>query len=99
MRLSKASLTILPLLLLQVQAALNDPCDAAGIPGICIKETTCEFTSGTARTGFCPNDPDDVKCCTTKCGPSAAGTCQFNSTCASGETLTGELLPVVWKGE
>ncbi|KAH6904001.1 hypothetical protein BKA70DRAFT_1110062 [Coprinopsis sp. MPI-PUGE-AT-0042] len=72
-----------------VHAAINDPCDAGGIPGICVTTSTCAFSDGTSRTGFCPNDDSDVKCCTTKCGPGAAGICRFNSTCESGRTLTG----------
>lgn len=70
------------------RAALNGPCTASGTPGVCITTSSCSSSGGTSFTGFCPNDPANVKCCTKpKCGN--GGTCQFANTCGSGNTASG----------
>ncbi|KAF8148213.1 lysozyme [Crassisporium funariophilum] len=69
-------------------AALNGPCAVNGTPGVCIATTSCSSSGGTSHTGFCPNDPGHVKCCTKPtCGN--GGNCRSASTCASGNTVAG----------
>lgn len=76
------------------RAALNGPCTASGAPGVCITTSSCSSSGGTSFTGFCPNDPANVKCCTKpKCG--SGGTCQFANTCGSGNTVSGACIPYV----
>ncbi|KAI9800263.1 MAG: hypothetical protein M1833_003377 [Piccolia ochrophora] len=71
-----------------VLAAVNGPCSADGTPGVCISTSSCRGAGGKSATGFCPNDPADVKCCTrTSCG-SSGGNCRWASQC-SGTTQTG----------
>ncbi|KAF9050192.1 lysozyme [Panaeolus papilionaceus] len=70
-------------------AALNGPCTVSGTPGVCIKTSSCSSSGGTSHTGFCPNDPADVKCCTKPSCGNNGGKCQFANTCASGKTVTG----------
>ncbi|KAI5820889.1 lysozyme [Pyronema omphalodes] len=70
------------------QAALNGPCSVGGTPGTCISTSTCSAGGGTSYSGYCPNDPTDIKCCTkTACG--SGGNCRFTSQCASGNTVSG----------
>lgn len=71
-------------------AALNGPCTVSGTPGVCIKTSSCSSSGGTSHTGFCPNDPADVKCCTKPSCGNNGGKCQFANTCASGKTVTGK---------
>ncbi|KAL8950654.1 MAG: hypothetical protein Q9222_003313 [Ikaeria aurantiellina] len=78
------SLLLLPTLIL---ASLNGPCSIDGTPGVCITTTSCSSADGSFRSGFCPNDPDNVRCCIKpECG--SGGKCQPESTC-SGTTRTG----------
>ncbi|KAI9842586.1 MAG: hypothetical protein M1837_007024 [Sclerophora amabilis] len=60
-------------------AAVNGPCTANGVPGICIATAACKSGGGKSASGFCPNDPNDIKCCTKACG--SGGTCRFTSSC------------------
>ena len=76
-------LAVLPLCL----AAVNGPCSIDGTPGVCITTSNCAAGDGSFRSGFCPNDPDNVKCCIKpECG--SGGNCRFTSSC-SGTTKTG----------
>ncbi|KAJ9157997.1 hypothetical protein NKR19_g3719 [Coniochaeta hoffmannii] len=58
--------TLFPLTAL---ATLNGHCSgsaATGVwkdNGICIKTSTCNSYHGQYKSGACPNDDDDVKCC------------------------------------
>ncbi|KAH6907660.1 lysozyme, partial [Coprinopsis sp. MPI-PUGE-AT-0042] len=81
------TLALLIALNASVRAAVNDPCTANGLPGICLTTTSCSSGGGTSRPGFCPNDPNNVQCCTKSCG--SGGTCRFTSTCTSGNIATG----------
>ncbi|KAK1830574.1 hypothetical protein QBC39DRAFT_260550 [Podospora conica] len=60
------SLLLLPLPSL---AALNGRCTGSKArgewksDGICIKTSTCSKYKGRTKTGACPYDDDDVKCC------------------------------------
>ncbi|KAH8903355.1 hypothetical protein BR93DRAFT_201309 [Coniochaeta sp. PMI_546] len=58
-------------------ATLNGHCSgsaATGVwkdNGICIKTSTCNQYHGEYKSGACPNDPDDVKCCVIGYAPNA----------------------------
>ena len=69
-----------------VQAALNGPCTVGSTPGVCITTATCSSGGGTSASGYCPNDPADVKCCT-KAACGNGGNCRFTSQC-SGVTVS-----------
>lgn len=74
------------------QAALNGPCTAGSTPGVCVTTATCSGGGGTSHSGYCPNDPADVRCCTkTSCG-SAGGNCRWTSQC-SGTSVSGQSPP------
>ncbi|KAL8811653.1 MAG: hypothetical protein Q9200_001623 [Gallowayella weberi] len=73
------SILILPLLPLSF-AAVNGPCSIDGTPGVCVTTTNCAKADGSFRSGFCPNDVDNVKCCIKpQCG--AGGNCRSSSSC------------------
>ncbi|KAI9677667.1 MAG: hypothetical protein M1817_006622 [Caeruleum heppii] len=68
-------------------AALNGRCSVNGTPGTCISTTDCANGGGTSHVGFCPNDPDNIRCCTKgSCG--SGGNCRWTDQC-SGTTQTG----------
>ena len=71
-------------------AALNGRCNLSdGTAGVCIRTADCSSGGGTSYSGFCPNDPADVRCCTKNCsGAGGSGSCKWSSTC-SGTTLSG----------
>ncbi|KAI9783677.1 MAG: hypothetical protein M1839_003525 [Geoglossum umbratile] len=72
---------------LSVYAATNGPCNVSGTPGVCIATASCASSGGTSHTGYCPNDPTDIKCCTkSSCG--SGGSCKWTSQC-SGNTQAG----------
>ena len=80
------SLLLLPLLPLCL-AALNGPCSIDGTPGVCVTTTNCAASDGSFRSGFCPNDPENVRCCIKpECG--SGGNCRPEGTC-DGTTKTG----------
>ncbi|KAH8744398.1 hypothetical protein F5882DRAFT_423572 [Hyaloscypha sp. PMI_1271] len=58
--------TILPTVLfsLQAYAAVNGHCSgSANVRGICLSTSTCTSNGGTYKSGACPNDPSNIKCC------------------------------------
>lgn len=68
-------------------AAVNGPCSVNGASGVCLQTSDCN-NGGTSTAGFCPDDPDDVQCCTkSSCG--SGGDCRWTSSC-SGTTLSGQ---------
>lgn len=86
-QLTMLSLSILLTLLPLSLAALNGPCKIDGTPGVCITTANCAAGDGSFRSGFCPNDPDNVKCCIKpECG--SGGNCRPSSSC-TGTTKTG----------
>jgi len=85
--ISMFSLVYLLFALPTVLGALNGACSASGVPGICITTTDCSSGGGTSHVGFCPNDPDNVRCCTKTCG--SGGTCRLTSSCTTGNIATG----------
>ncbi|MCJ1428268.1 hypothetical protein MMC29_006177 [Sticta canariensis] len=67
--------------------AVNGPCSADGTPGVCVSTATCSDSAGSSHSGFCPDDPADIKCCTkTDCG--SGGNCRWISQC-SGSSQAG----------
>ncbi|KAF8472843.1 hypothetical protein BDZ91DRAFT_715892 [Kalaharituber pfeilii] len=73
-----------------VQAALNGPCIVVNTPGVCVATADCTSGGGTYHSGYCPNDPEDVKCCTkTVCGQN--GNCRWTSQCSG--TIVSNLCP------
>jgi len=70
-------------------AALNGAC-SYGVKGICVRTATCNNYGGSLSTGNCPNDPNDVKCCSNiPCTYNGQrGSCMFTSEC-SGQTVSG----------
>ncbi|KAF9367960.1 hypothetical protein CPC16_005840 [Podila verticillata] len=62
----RVSLTIVSAALLAVSAMGLNTCDDSqtGLPGICIPTSQCSGGGGVYHSGYCPNDPADVKCCT-----------------------------------
>lgn len=70
------------------QAALNGACSVNGTPGVCLTTSTCTSSGGSYASGYCPNDPTDVKCCyKTSCG--SGGNCRWTSQCSTGNTASG----------
>ncbi|OAL49432.1 hypothetical protein IQ07DRAFT_54975 [Pyrenochaeta sp. DS3sAY3a] len=76
--------TILPALAF---AAIGDRCNPGGDTegsltntyGICIKTSDCSSRGGKTTNNNCPDDPNNVKCCTLeKCGPWNDGDCQWS---------------------
>lgn len=82
---------LLPVFLSLATAALNGHCVGAGNQGgVCVSTGNCERDGGKHIVGACPNDPDDIRCCTKPtCGTATQkGVCKWTSSCKSGETLT-----------
>ncbi|KAH6910429.1 hypothetical protein BKA70DRAFT_1095336 [Coprinopsis sp. MPI-PUGE-AT-0042] len=68
-----------------VSGALYGPCYVGVTPGACLEIGECNSGGGVVHTGYCPNDPAGIKCCTKSC---PGGTCRPVSNCA-GKTKTG----------
>ncbi|MCJ1363809.1 hypothetical protein MMC16_002918 [Acarospora aff. strigata] len=86
MQLTQLTSTLL-LLAATSYAAINGRCSVNGTPGTCISTATCSGGGGKSNPGFCPNDPDDIQCCTkTSCG--SGGNCRWTDQC-SGTTQAG----------
>ena len=58
--------TILPLVLAPLASAyIGGHCAGSNHPrSICLKTTTCDQYHGSRFVGGCPDDPNDVECCT-----------------------------------
>lgn len=68
-------------------ATVNGPCTINSTPGVCISTASCSGAGGSFKSGFCPNDPTDIKCCVKpSCG--SGGNCRFTSQC-SGSSKSG----------
>ncbi|KAL8704489.1 MAG: hypothetical protein Q9201_002364 [Fulgogasparrea decipioides] len=84
----KSTLALLALTAGTAFAAINGKCSVNGVAGVCLHTADCKAGSGTSTAGFCPDDPDDVRCCTkSSCG--SGGNCRWTSSC-SGTTLAGQ---------
>lgn len=69
-----------------VLAAVNGPC-SFGKTGVCLPTAQCSGAGDIISVGFCPNDPNDVKCCSKpSCG--LGGYCEWTYAC-DGITETG----------
>jgi len=70
-------------------AAVNGAC-SNGVKGICISTGTCGSYGGKTSTGNCPNDPNDIKCCSNiPCSADGmTGSCMFTNEC-DGTTYSG----------
>jgi len=70
-------------------AAVNGAC-SNGKKGICIATGTCTSYGGKTSNGNCPNDPNNIKCCSNiPCKASGkSGTCMFTSECTNGTTYS-----------
>lgn len=80
---------LLPVFLTLTAAQVNSRCSGSGgATGVCISTSTCSSGGGVSISGACPGTPADVRCCTkSSCG--SGGSCQWTSSCASGNTLGG----------
>ncbi|KAI4143799.1 MAG: hypothetical protein L6R39_004450 [Caloplaca ligustica] len=84
-----SSLFLLTLTATSALAALNGKCSVNGVSGVCLHTADCKSGSGTSTSGFCPDDPANVKCCTkSSCG--SGGDCRWTASCTSGTTLSGQ---------
>ena len=71
-------------------AATNGQC--SGRSGICIDSSRCSSAGGTTYSGYCPSDPNSIKCCDNipcKADDGRSGKCVFSSQC-SGTTVSGK---------
>ena len=75
------------------QAAEYDLCHVTGVGyGTCMRTSMCTSGGGGTYTGFCPNDPANIKCCVKKCpGPMNAGRCRPINACPSHNFLKGTM--------
>lgn len=93
----RSSYYLLPVFPLATLAALNGHCTGSKATGdwkdygICIKTSTCNSFKGAYKSGACPNDVDDVKCCVIGMGDSistepcgGASYCEWTSDYCSG---------------
>ncbi|OHE99972.1 hypothetical protein CORC01_04619 [Colletotrichum orchidophilum] len=73
-------------------AAIGGYChDSKGNYGTCQKTSKCSSLNGYTKTGLCPNDPADVKCCFyPDCNSN--GFCQKDTLSCSGSYSTWALL-------
>ncbi|GAQ81688.1 hypothetical protein KFL_000880020 [Klebsormidium nitens] len=79
---------LLLVLLAPTQATLNGQCSVGSTPGVCIATADCTSGGGTYASGYCPNDPTDVKCCYKTSCDSGKGSCKWTSSC-SGTSVAG----------
>jgi len=89
MRFNTKSVLSILVALPSTLAALNGAC-SYGKKGICVKTSTCKNYGGTISNGNCPNDPNDVKCCSDiPCQTNnLTGSCKFINEC-DGTTYSG----------
>ncbi|KAL6624040.1 hypothetical protein U3516DRAFT_824088, partial [Neocallimastix sp. 'constans'] len=70
-----------------IEGYVNGPCTNSS--GVCVDSQKCTAAGGTFKSGFCPNDPNNVKCCNKSCTVKGkTGSCTFKSKC-TGTTYTG----------
>ncbi|KAF7360960.1 putative d-alanyl-d-alanine carboxypeptidase protein [Mycena sanguinolenta] len=97
--MSFSSLFVLFASIASTQAALNGPCTGGGLAsgvGICISTSSCQASGGTIYNNLCPDDPEDIKCCTkAPCTSAIGGVCRFTSTCSINNhyMISGRLIP------
>ncbi|PUU72724.1 hypothetical protein B9Z19DRAFT_1008509 [Tuber borchii] len=69
------------------QAALNGRCSVHGTPGVCISIANCASAGGQSPKGFCPDDPDNIRCCTKAACFDAWSLCEWTDQCSTGNTV------------
>ncbi|KAL9125415.1 MAG: hypothetical protein Q9217_005382 [Psora testacea] len=77
------------------ESANANKCSVNGAPGTCISNAACSAKGQGYKTtpGYCPNDPDEILCCTgpekagPPSGPSSARQCQLSPSGTKGECL------------
>jgi len=68
-------------------AEINGRCSSGN--GVCVTTANCSKAGGTYKSGLCPNDRNDVKCCNKSCTVNGkSGECKFTSNC-SGTSYSG----------
>ncbi|EEH05738.1 conserved hypothetical protein [Histoplasma capsulatum G186AR] len=86
-------LTSLTILGAPALAAVNGPCsgtsDTPGYYGICISTSSCRANGGTYVNNRCPNDPNNIKCCTIAGCADSSSYCGWTSRHCSGKFRTG----------
>ncbi|KAF7352191.1 Glycoside hydrolase family 24 protein [Mycena venus] len=93
------SLVVLLFSMASTQAAVNGPCTGGGLAsgtGVCISTSKCTASGGTVHNGLCPDDPNDIKCCTKAPCTSASlggGVCRFTSSCTGNHYTISNLCP------
>ncbi|KAK7062368.1 glycoside hydrolase family 24 protein [Favolaschia claudopus] len=91
--------TVLLASLALTRAAVNGPCTGGGLAagtGVCISTSSCTAKGGTVHNNLCPNDPDNIKCCTKAPCTSASlggGICRTTSTCTGNHYTISDLCP------
>ncbi|ORY76823.1 hypothetical protein LY90DRAFT_400147, partial [Neocallimastix californiae] len=72
----------------RIKGKVNGPCKSGN--GVCVSTQSCSNSGGTYKSLFCPQDPDNIKCCNKNCKVSngESGVCMFKSNC-KGTTYTG----------
>lgn len=69
-------------------ALVNDPCFVDSKPGVCLHTADCRRNGGTSTRHFCKEDSDaDIQCCT-KPACANGGSCQFDSQCLGGTSVS-----------
>ncbi|KAF9158273.1 hypothetical protein BGX21_011569 [Mortierella sp. AD011] len=84
-------LGIVTVALSAVSVMAANTCKVGGIAGTCISTTSCASSGGTSTAGYCPKDPNNVRCCTygtCKAKDGRSGKCVSTSAC-SGTSIAG----------
>ncbi|KAJ3170886.1 hypothetical protein HDU87_008652 [Geranomyces variabilis] len=92
MHLIKIAFTIAAI----ISSVSAESCSVGGKAGTCISTASCKSNGGTSTPGYCPNDPDDIRCCVpaTCSADGVSGTCIATGACsASGGVSTPGLCP------
>ncbi|KAF9345991.1 hypothetical protein BGX26_002538 [Mortierella sp. AD094] len=84
-------LGIVTVALSAVSVMAANSCNVGGLAGSCISTTSCASSGGTSTAGHCPNDPNNILCCTyggCKTKDGLSGNCVSTSAC-SGTSIAG----------
>ena len=78
------------------QATINGRCNVNDTPGVCISTAKCDSAGGQSPKGFCPGDPDDIRCCIKAAcdGPGAWSFCEWTDQCI-GKTIPSTSPPLL----
>ncbi|KAF9114070.1 hypothetical protein BGX27_000201 [Mortierella sp. AM989] len=84
-------LGIVTIALSAVSVMAANSCSVGALAGTCISTTSCFASGGTSTAGHCPNDPNNVRCCTygsCKAKDGRTGKCAPTGSC-SGISIAG----------